>query len=197
MTDGSVPDGKLRVVVTFLEMTAKPKRPALVPPAMKLALLHAEQPTVSFYRYLYDTVGEDWLWYERRRLSDAALRRIIQSSNVLIYVLYVAGVPAGYVELDARHPPDIELAYLGLVPEYIGHGLGRYLLDWAVDTAWDRGPKRLWVRNSHFNHPHAIALYQQAGFEPYKQEEKIIDDPRRLGLIPPDKGPADRGPRPA
>ena len=35
--------------------------------------MRAEDCTVSFYRYLYETVGTPWLWYERRLLDDAAL----------------------------------------------------------------------------------------------------------------------------
>ena len=46
------------------------RAPKLRAPPGKLALLRAENPTVSFYRYLYDAVGRDWLWTDRKRLSD-------------------------------------------------------------------------------------------------------------------------------
>ena len=39
-------------VVTYLEMMAKPTAPNLPLPALKIALMRAEQPTLSFYRYL-------------------------------------------------------------------------------------------------------------------------------------------------
>ena len=65
---GSAPP-KLSDTVTYLEMTAKPVRPPTPIPAAKLALMWAERCTVSFYRYLYDVVGEPWLWYERRLWS--------------------------------------------------------------------------------------------------------------------------------
>ncbi len=177
-------DGKIDTTITYLEMTERPTHPHVVPPqGMKLALMRATRPSVAFYRFLYNTVGEPWLWYERRALDDVALSQIISDERVEIYVLYVEGVPAGYAELDRRQPPDIELAYFGLLPDYIGKGLGRYLLTWAIDTAWSHEPTRLWVNTNSLDHPKALALYQRCGFRPYKQERRLFDDPRILGLI--------------
>src|SRR5262249_36331323 len=77
------------IVVTYLEMRAAPTRPSLPAPAAgKIALLRAERPTISYYRYLYNTIGEPWLWWERRRLSDAELAAIIHDPLVEIFVLY-------------------------------------------------------------------------------------------------------------
>lgn len=177
-------DGKIDTTVTYLEITRRPSHPHVVPPqGMKLALMRAKQPSVAFYRFLYNTVGGPWMWYERRALDDVALKQIITDDRVEIYVLYVDGVPAGYAELDRRQPPDIELAYFGLMPDYIGKGLGRYLLTWAIDTAWSHEPERLWVNTNSLDHPKALALYQRCGFRPYKQEKRLFDDPRIMGLI--------------
>ncbi len=188
-------DGKLEIAITYLEMTRRPPHPHVVPPhGMKLALLRARRPTAAFYRFLYDTVGEPWLWYERRALGEAALGRIITDENVEIYVLYVDGVPAGFAELDRRKPPDIELTYFGLMPDFIGKGLGRYLLTWAIDTAWNYEPERLWVNTNSLDHPKALALYQRCGFRPFRQEIRVIEDPRVTGLISALPRPYTKGP---
>lgn len=178
-----VPEGKIESVITYLEMTeppANPPPPAPPIPMGKLALLKADRPTVSFYRYLYNTVGGPWLWYERRLMDDDTLAAILQSPDVEIFVLYVGGVPAGFGELDFRHKPDLELAYFGLMPEFIGRGLGRYLLRCMIDEAWSRKPARFWVHTCTEDHPGALNAYQRAGFQPYRQETEIIDDPRPL-----------------
>ena len=177
------PPGKLRCLVTFLEMTARPTSPPPPPPAAKLALLRIERPTVPFYRFLYNTVGEPWLWYERRLLDDKALGAIISDERVEIYVLYAGGAPAGFGELDFRHKPDIELTYFGLMPEAIGRGFGRFLLRWTVDRAWTQSPARLLTNTCNLDHPRALATYQRAGFVPYRQETRIIDDPRLSGVF--------------
>ena len=79
MSDRAAEPATLEIVITYLEMVKPPTRPTVpAPPVGKIALLRAERPTVSFYRYLYNTVGEPWLWWERRLLSDGELERIIQ-----------------------------------------------------------------------------------------------------------------------
>lgn len=182
----AVPPGKINCVVTYLEMRERSRRANILPAAARIALLRAKAPTASFYRYLYNTVGEAWFWYQRREMTDDDLIAIIHDPLVEIYVLYADGVPAGYAELDGREEPDIELAYLGLVPEFIGRGLGAYLLGWVIDEAWRKSPERLWVHTCNLDHPRAVRSYQRAGFVPYRQESGLIDDPRESGLIPPD-----------
>ena len=87
---------RIPMVVTFLEMTAKPS--ALPPPAPrgKIAILRAQNPPVHYYRYLYNTVGDAYFWVDRRKLSDDALAAIIQDPKEELYVLYSDGNPAGF-----------------------------------------------------------------------------------------------------
>jgi ribosomal protein S18 acetylase RimI-like enzyme len=175
---------RIETVVTYLEMRRPPAHRSVVQPPHKLALLRVVKPSLAFYRYLYGGVGQSWFWYERRAMSDAELAAAIHAVGIEISALYADGEPAGFVELDARDKNDLRLAYVGLMPHYIGRGLGAYLLAWSVDEAWRRGPERLWVNTCTLDHPRALRLYQRAGFVPYKQETKVIDDPRDLGLIP-------------
>ncbi len=172
----------IECVVTYLEMRSRPSLPPLTPPlAKKLALMRAEPPSVGFYRYLYDAVGCEWRWTLRKRLGDTELRTVIEDPAVEIYVLHVAGVPAGFSELDRRRPPEIELAYFGLAPEFIGQGLGAYFLNWTVRRAWEYAPERLWVHTNTLDHPRALGLYQRMGFVVYDREAATADpdpDPR-------------------
>ncbi len=166
----------IETTVTYLEMREQPVRPTTPAPGglAKLALLRAEKPTLSFYRYLYGAVGNGLNWTDRLLLDDDDLRAIIHDPLVEIYVLYLGGVPAGYVELDRRKDSEIELVYLGLAPEYIGHGVGRYLLDWAIHTAWSHGPERLWLHTCDLDNPRALPLYQRAGFVAYDQKVERV-----------------------
>ena len=166
--------GKLKSRITYMEMTQPPASPP-PPAAVKLTPLRAERPSLAVYRFLYETVGEPWLWWERRCLADEDLAAIVHDPMVEVYVLYMGGVPAGFSELDRRQEPDIELAYFGLVPEYIGLGLGRYFLDWAIRQAWSYGPKRVWVNTCTEDHPRALPLYQRLGFQVYAQEPATLD----------------------
>jgi GNAT superfamily N-acetyltransferase len=70
--------------------------------------------------------------------------------------------------------PNAELAYFGLIPDYIGRGLGGFLLATAIDIAWSKPIERLWVHTNTLDHPRALPLYQQLGFVPYAQEKTQI-----------------------
>lgn len=178
----------LTTVITFLEMLEPPKRPLLPPPPkVKLALLRAESPTVAFSRFLYDTTGRPWWWYERKEWSDRRLRDLVQHERYDTYVLYLAGTPAGYFELDRIDPSVVELAYFGIMPEFIGQRLGPYLLDQAIQLAWTGppAPRRVWVNTCDLDHPRALPLYQRAGFAPYDRKVKEFEDPRPKGLVDP------------
>lgn len=174
----SPPPGKLDLVITYLEMERAPSRSTRPRRLETLSVVRASYPTTSFYRYLYNTVGERWLWYERRKLSDSELTEIIHDPNVEIYVLYLEGVPAGFVELTKLEDSNIDISYFGLIPEFIGRGLGPWFLDWAVGKAWVSKPGKLLVNTCNLDHPKAIAVYQKAGFKPVRQHREIIVDPR-------------------
>jgi ribosomal protein S18 acetylase RimI-like enzyme len=179
----------LEVTITYLDMTSPPRRAPKPPPHIgtPVGLQRVHAPTVSYYRYLQHTVGDPWLWWERRTLSDAAVAEIIQDSAVELYVLTVGAVPAGFVELDFRAMPgSAEIAYFGLLPDFIGRGLGPYLLDWAIDCAWNRDPApgKLAVNTCTLDHPSALGGYQRAGFEVVGRETKKVPDPVAAGHVP-------------
>ena len=163
------------VTVTYLEMTSPDQRRAPPDWAEPATIVRAERPTISFYRYLYNTVGADWDWYERRRLSDEALAAIVHDHAVEVFVLHVRGVPAGYVELDRRVEGEVEIAYFGLVPDYIGRGLGPCLLGWALERAWSYGPRRVWLHTCSLDHPKALSVYRRAGLEVYDRRALPVE----------------------
>jgi GNAT superfamily N-acetyltransferase len=174
--DPAVPPGRthLGTVVTYLEMTAPPAGPPVPAPMALVEIRRVPRPRVVFYRQLYEAVGTPWMWTERRCLGDDALAAILDDPRVEVDLLRVAGVPAGYVELDRRAPPDTELAYLGLTPAFIGLGLGRHLLDWAIRRAWRAGPRRLWVHTCDLDHPGALATYRRAGFRVFDRRHEGV-----------------------
>ena len=171
-------------VITYLEMRARPVSPRIPAPLAKLALMRTEDCTVSFYRYLYETVGTPWLWYERRLLDDEALLAEIAGPATELFVLYVSGVPAGYFELDTSAERATELRYFGLIPQFIGRRLGPFLLQAAIDQAWLRPIERLWVHTRTFDHPKALGLYQRGGFAVYDRRPVRFEDPRLRGILP-------------
>lgn len=159
------------VITTYLEMLARPSL-VVTRPNRSGMLLRLEEPTVDFYRYLYDTVGSRWGWTERAAMADEELLEVIGDERVEIFVLYMGGVPAGTFELDRRVDGEVELRHFGLAPDFIGRGLGKHLLAAAIDAAWDHEPERVWVRSSSLDHPRGLLTYQWAGFVPYQSSRE-------------------------
>ena len=170
------PTNKVETVVTFLEMTADPRNHVPPPANVRLSLLRAETPPLHFYRYLYDTIGRGLHWIDRKSLSDAELRTAIHDKGTDIFVLYVGGVPAGFYEVDHR-TDDVELKYFGLIDEFRGRGIGRWLLAEAIATCWSHAPRRVHVETCTLDSPAALHLYQRLGFTPCGRENKVITLP--------------------
>ncbi len=167
---------KVKTTVTHLEMLTDPHLRCPLPVG-KTAFIRAETPPVHFYRYLYDTIGQDYFWVNRRALSDEDLLKIIHDDQVYIYVLYMNGAPAGFAELDLRSMPTADLSFLGIMPEFIGRGLGRFLLCETIGLAWMYHPKKLTVQTCTLDHRSALPLYQRNGFTPCGQEEIELIEP--------------------
>ncbi len=161
----------MHVKVTYLQMFARPDR-VVPPPRDGLLVLHVKRPSVAYYRFLYHFVGGPWQWQSRKKLSDDELARVLGDARNEAHVLHVDGSPAGFVEFDRHTENEIEIVQFGLMPEYIGQGLGRYFLWWAVEKAWSYAPSRLWLHTCDLDHPNAIPNYLKAGFVVYKEEVK-------------------------
>jgi GNAT superfamily N-acetyltransferase len=142
----------------------------LEPPVPSVLVQQLHQPSVQAYRQLYNGVGGDYGWTDRNRMNDESLRRIITDPAIEIHRLSVGQQTAGYCELDERQPDEVQLAYFGLMPKFIGRGLGKYFLDWTLQHAWSRGPRRVWVHTCTGDHPAALPNYLRAGFEVYREE---------------------------
>ena len=169
------------VDVTFLRMDAPPAEPARPLPG-DVRVEQARHCSVPFYRYLYDTVGEPWLWWMRRTASDADLAALLSMPAISIHVLMKDGEPAGFYELDRRPAQAVNLAYFGLMPWAIGTGLGRAFLRHAVDNAWAAGRPAVTVNTCTADHPRALPAYLAAGFRPLRTVREVWPVPLRLGL---------------
>lgn len=181
----------LPVTIRFLTMPEPPPSLADVPRARPAGIddpVLASPCPVPFYRFLYNTVGEPWLWDYRRRMGDADLAAILADPAVEVHVVSQDGVPAGYIELDRRHQDDegvVDIAYFGLMPWAIGQGIGPWLLDWAIRRTWAQtGTRRMTVNTCTFDHPGALATYLRAGFRLDREEHKASPDPRLAGILP-------------
>jgi len=161
---------RVEVVRTYLEMVERKEAEAGGGPEAWARVERLVECPVSFFRYLYAEVGRGYHWYDRLRWSDAEVRARLKDPAVSLHLLSVGGAPAGYFELQSHPDGSVEIAYFGLLPEFIGRGLGRHLLREATAEAWARGPSRVWLHTCTLDDRAALPNYLARGFRPFKTE---------------------------
>ena len=185
VTDGytDVPHGKVVSVVTSLQMFERPQvRDGDPDTAWVLCKVESFDPEA--YRTLFRRIGEDWLWFSRLGLSDDELTDVLTDPSRELYVFREHRKDAGIVELHFGVEGVCELAFFGLMPHMLGQGAGRWMMNRALDIAWSRPIRRLWVHTCTFDHPGALDFYMRTGFVPFRRQIEMADDPRIAGLLP-------------
>jgi GNAT superfamily N-acetyltransferase len=183
-----VAPGKVAAVVTCLEML-QPAPPRAERDAAPWRLRRVPRPQAAWYRELFAYVGTDWLWFSRIAMPASQLEAIIQHADVEVYALAGADRDEGLLELDFRDPGQCELAFYGLSRALLGQGAGRWLMNRAIERAWARPIRRLWVHTCTFDHPDALGFYLRSGFTAYARQVEVADDPRLIGLVPRSSAP--------
>ncbi len=163
-------------------------RPAR-PPGQAAAIVRVDEPSPEFARFLYTAVGGDWHWTERLSWNLDRWTEWLARPGSETWVSWVNGTPAGYVELDAQTRDDAthaEIAYFGLLPRFIGRGLGGQLLTEGIRNAWTLHDRfalppvtRVWLHTCTLDGPHALRNYVARGFRTYdtRQEDTPVPDP--------------------
>ncbi len=163
------------LITTHLEMTSRSQfRPAFLD-RTDIEIVKMDTPDVSFYRFLYSEVGGEWCWRDRLEMSKSELYDILASANTEVHVLFVNGSPAGYVELS-KQDHDVEIAYFGLRSAYHGMGLGKHLLSYGIEKAWDMGSSRLHLHTCNLDGEHALRNYQKRGFNVFMTEHEAMPE---------------------
>ena len=113
-----------QVTTTYLEMTEpealQPARASTTP----FDLVRAEVPCPELNRFLYTAVGADWIWYSRLPWDYDRWHAYVDRAELETWVAYVSGTPAGYFELERQEAGNVEIVHFGLLPAFIGQGLG-------------------------------------------------------------------------
>jgi ribosomal protein S18 acetylase RimI-like enzyme len=164
------------VTRTYLEMRSPADlRPAPTPdPEPRIERI--EECPVSFFRYLYREVGRAFQWTDRLGWSDATVRQYLETPGVDLWLMSWHAAPAGYFELREHDDHSVEIAYFGLLPEFIGRGWGKYLLTRAVQGAWAAGAGRVWLHTCTLDHPAALPNYLSRGFLRLREEVYELPD---------------------
>jgi GNAT superfamily N-acetyltransferase len=170
----------VEVTTWFLEITDPGRLPPSPAALDGLEIRQAELPSPEFSRALYTAVGADWYWVDRFGWPWERWMAWLDRPELETWVAYVRGTPAGYFELE-RDDASVEIAAFGLLPAFIGRGIGARLLDFAIRRGWESGGVgRVWVHTCSLDGPAALRTYQGRGLEVYDERVETVvlpDDP--------------------
>lgn len=160
----------LEVTRTYLEM----REGADLQPARcddpKISIEELLNCSTSFFRYLYVEVGRNYHWVDRLSWTDADIAAYLEQPEISLWLMSYGQQPAGYFELRKCDDGSTEIAYFGLLPEFIGRGLGKHLLTCATERAWADGAQRVWLHTCTLDDKAAMPNYLKRGFQPFKSE---------------------------
>ncbi len=132
-------------------------------------------PAPELGRFFYTSVGWRWQWVDRLSWSLDDWHRHQARPGSEFWAAWLDGAPVGYYELDRHEDGTTEILLFGLLPAFIGQGLGGHLLTHAVQRAWQAGTKRVILNTCSLDHPAAKDAYLARGFrlertEAYEKE---------------------------
>ncbi len=178
-----IPPGKLVNVATCLEMRGPPQR-ALMSFPSELTLKRFDPTDLAGFRKVFAAVGADLMWFSRHVMADEKLAGILANPAIESFAFRRGDQLLGILELNFDDMPNCELAFFGLVPDAIGGGVGRALMDESIRRAWSKPTSRYWVHTCTYDSPLALPFYIRSGFTPYTRMIELHDDPRLQGKLP-------------
>lgn len=128
-------------------------------------------------RFLYSVVGRDWSWTDRSSWPYAKWLDHLDRPEIEVWIAYLEGVIAGYVEIERQDETSVEIAYFGLLKQFMGRGIGGLLLSDAVERAFQSGAQRVWLHTCSLDSPKAMENYRARGFKLFDEKTELKDVP--------------------
>lgn len=164
------------ITIWHLELTnSRNFRPSRPHPDLRIE--RAEIPCPELNRFFYAAVGGDLFWVDRLSWTYAEWMAWLDRTELETWIGSVSGTPAGYFELERQAEGSVEIVYFGLLPRFVGRGLGGALLSAAVERAWEGNARRVWLHTCSLDHSAALSAYQARGFLIFKTEAAGRDVP--------------------
>lgn len=131
---------------------------------MGVQVVEAEIACPELNQFLFRTVGGPWRWYSRLNWTYQQWQTYLEQQQVRTWLLWNKGTPAGYIELVKHQDNSVEIMFFGLLPQFVGQGLGAKLAQHAIYLAYAWQATKVWLHTCSADHPAALHNYQKVGF---------------------------------
>ncbi len=154
---------------SYLEINALNELDKVKRPINNLYIEKIDPPDFQLNKFFYKQIGKNHKWIDRLVWSDQKWIEYLNTKGISTYILKQEGNLAGYFEqIFYKNDLNCEIAYFGILEEYIGKKFGGYLLSEAIIKSFEIGSKRVWVHTCSLDHKHALNNYLSRGMKVYK-----------------------------
>jgi len=126
-------------------------------------------------KFFYKQIGRNHQWNDRLVWDDNKWINYVSDPNVFTFVLKDNENIAGFFELIYHKDKyEVEVAYFGLLEDYMEKKLGGYMLTEAIKIAFSYKVKRVWVHTCSLDHKNALQNYLSRGMKIFNTEKISI-----------------------
>ena len=134
-----------------------------------------EPDNFQLNKFFYKNIGKNHHWVDRLVWSDQQWIKYVSDKKVKTYILKNNNDLAGFFEIILHSDKnEVEIAYLGLLEEYLNKNLGSFLLTTAIKKSFLEKPRRVWVHTCTLDHKNALRNYIARGMKIFKTETITI-----------------------
>ncbi len=128
-------------------------------------------PDFQINKFFYKQIGKSCRWIDRLVWDDEKWMSYTNNSNLETYILTENHDLVGFFELLFNpETRKCEVAYFGILDQYIGKNYGKYLLSEALRLGFRKNTKKVWLHTCSLDHKHALKNYLGRGMKIFKSE---------------------------
>tara|TARA_Y100001936_G_scaffold10984_1_gene9716 strand:+ start:928 stop:1431 length:504 start_codon:yes stop_codon:yes gene_type:complete len=137
-------------------------------PSGRFSIKEEDKNNFALNKFFYKQIGKKHEWVDRLIWQDKNWMDYVSNKNLKTIILRKENNIVGYFELLFDNN-ECEIAYLGILEEYIGKGYGGFLLSEAIRLGFTNS-RRIWVHTCSLDHPNALENYKSRGMKIFKTE---------------------------
>tara|TARA_B100001250_G_scaffold413911_1_gene449725 strand:+ start:85 stop:585 length:501 start_codon:yes stop_codon:yes gene_type:complete len=161
----------LKIDRYYLEINSIKNLNKVKSPEKNLVLEKVEPPNIELNKFFYKNVGKNHRWVDRLVWDNLKWISYLENKNVHTYILKLNKDLVGYFEIIQDFSSNnFEIAYFGILDDYIGKKFGGFLLSEAIKICFELKSKKVWVHTCSLDHKHALKNYLNRGMKIFKEE---------------------------
>jgi len=164
-----------KIVRNYLEIKSLDELLEKKKPHNKYKVEKVSENDFQLNKFFYKQIGQNHNWNDRLVWDDQKWINYVSDPKIFTFVLKDNEDIAGFFELIYhKDKSEMEIAYFGLLRDYMAKKLGGYMLTEAIQISFSYNVKRVWVHTCSLDHKNALKNYLARGMKVYNIEKVSV-----------------------